>query len=168
MKKEDEFSLDEFDLENFEIEDFKFDKSEYDKQCKQQQLTNSEYLEIFENDMKKANLANSTIRRHRSNVDFYINTYLLREDSLKMSDGTFMIDMFLGYFFIRKCMWSTPGTIKTTAASIKKFYKCMAEHGYIENSSYNYLCNEIKENMESWQRECNEYNNGSEYFYIDE
>ena len=44
-------------------------------------------------------------------------------------------------------MWSTPGNIKTTAASIKKFYKSMFEHGYIEKADYNFLCSEIKENM---------------------
>ncbi len=37
------------------------------------------------------------------------------------------INDFLGEFFIRKCMWSTPGTIKRTAASIKKFYKFMPD-----------------------------------------
>ena len=73
MKKEDEFSLDEFDLENFEIEDFKFDESEYDKQCKQQKLTNSEYLDIEKHE--EANLANGTIRGHLAMLSF-INTYL--------------------------------------------------------------------------------------------
>ena len=34
-----------------------------------------------------------------------------------------------GYFFIRRCMCSTPSTVKGTAASIKKFYKCMLDHG---------------------------------------
>lgn len=28
---------------------------------------------------------------------------------------------FFGYFFIRKCMWSTPDTVKSTIASLKKF-----------------------------------------------
>ena len=58
------------------------------------------------------------------------------------------INMFLGCFFIHKCMWSTPGTIKSTAASIKKFYKCMNEHGYVSKVEYNYFCTVIKENME--------------------
>lgn len=75
-----------------------------------------------------------------------------------MNDGTGMLDMFLGYFFIRKCMWSTPGTIKSTAASIKKFYKCMVEHGKVDVSDYEYLCSEIKENMDQWQTDCAIYN----------
>ena len=83
---------------------------------------------------------------------------MLREEPRPMGDGTEMLDMFLGYFFIRKCMWSTPGTIKSTAASIKKFYKCMSEHGKVAVSDYEYLCTEIKENMEYWQNDCAIYN----------
>ena len=49
-----------------------------------------------------------------------------------MEEGVTMLGDFLGDFFIRKCMWSTPATVKTTATSLKKFYKCMAEHGKIE------------------------------------
>ena len=55
-------------------------------------------------------------------------------------------------------MWSTPSTIKSTAASIKKFYKCMMEHGFIKKSDYDDLCDEIKENMEFWQEDCAAYN----------
>ena len=86
-----------------------------------------------------------TIRKHLVNVDFYINTYLLREEPLEMKEGCgFRIDIYLGYFFIHKCMWSTSGTIKTTAASIKKFYRSMNEHGHISKDDYKDLCDIIK------------------------
>ena len=75
-----------------------------------------------------------------------------------MDEGVYMIDMFLGYFFIRKCMWSTPASIKSTAASIKKFYKCMLDHGKIEKEDYNSLCSEIKEGMSDWQADCAQFN----------
>ena len=100
-----------------------FDYEEYEKECDKIRETNNEYLDLFEEDLQNAGLAPKTIRKHISNVDFYINEYVLREEPRPMEDGTSMIDMFLGYFFIRKCMWSTPGTIKSTASSIKKFYK---------------------------------------------
>ena len=103
-------------------------------------------------------LSAKTINNHISNVDFYINEYVLREEPRPMNDGIFKIDMYLGFFFIRKCMWSTPGTIKSTAASIKKFYKSMADHGIIEVSDYEYICSEIKDNMEEWQTDCALYN----------
>ena len=101
---------------------------EYEMQCKQQQEKNNSYLEIFERDLMEAGLTHKTISNHVDNVEFYINDYLLREAPLEMQEGCgSKIDIFLGYFFIHKCMWSTPGT-KKTAASIKKFYKCMNEH----------------------------------------
>jgi len=133
---------------------------EYEMQCKQQQEKNNSYLGIFERDLMVVGLTHKTISNHVSNVDFYINDYLLREAPLEMPEGCgSSIDMFLGYFFIHKCMWSTPGTIKTTAASIKKFYKCMIEHGYVSKEEYNYLCTTIKENMEIWQDDCAAFNN---------
>lgn len=135
----------------------------YEKQCKKQQEENKIYLDIFEKDLINTGLTNKTIKKHVSNVELYINDYLLREAPLKMEEGCgSIIDMFLGYFFIHKCLWSTPGTIKTTAASIKKFYKCMYEHGYVSKEDYNDLCSIIKESMELWQDECAEFNNFDE------
>lgn len=75
-----------------------------------------------------------------------------------MTDGVTELDMFLGDFFIRKCMWSTPGTIKSTAASIKKFYKSMLAHGRIQKSDYEILCTDIKDRMEYWQEDCAAFN----------
>lgn len=120
---------------------------------------NNKLLDIFEEELRCAGLKQNTIKRHIINVDFYINTFLLREEPLEIKSGCgIMLEDFLGYFFIRKCMWSTPATIKTTAASIKKFYKCMLANGYIGKAEYEELCNTIKENMEEWQEDCERYN----------
>ncbi len=130
----------------------------YEKECQEIRETNEELLELFEKDMMDKGLADKTINRHLSNVDFYINEYMLREDAMPMEDGVGMLDMFLGDFFIRKCMWSTPASIKSTAASIKKFYRCMLDHGKIGKDEYEYLCSVIKEKMEEWQATCAIYN----------
>lgn len=133
---------------------------EYEIQCKQQQEKNNRYLEIFERDLMESGFTQKTISNHVDNVEFYINDYLQREAPLGMQEGCgSKIDTFLGCFFIHKCMWSTPGTIKTTAASIKKFYKCMNTHGYVSKEDYNYLCSIIKESMKVWQDDCAEFNN---------
>ncbi|MDD4781742.1 MAG: recombinase [Tissierellia bacterium] len=133
---------------------------EYEELYKLQQKKNEEYLTIFERDLMKSGLAQKTIKKHLNNVYFYINTFLLKEEPLDMEDGCgYKIDDFLGDFFIRKCMWSTPGSIKTTASSIKKFYKSMNEHGYISNDEYKNLCDIIKNNMEIWQLDCDTFNN---------
>ena len=148
-------------IDNFKkVGDDSMNYEEYEKLCKLQQDKNDEYLDKFEKDLMESGLSQKTIRKHLNNVIFYINEYLLREEPLEMETGCgYKIDMFLGYYFIHKCMWSTPGTIKTTAASIKKFYKSMNEHGYISKDKYKYLCDIIKENIETWQADCEVFNN---------
>lgn len=131
------------------------DYAKYEKLCERQQEKNEEYLSVFEIDLIAAGLTQKTINKHLRNVDFYINMYLLREGPLEMSTGCgYKIDMFLGYYIIYKCMWSTTGTIKRTAASIKKFYKSMSENGYISTVQYKEFCDIIKENIVAWQKEC--------------
>jgi hypothetical protein len=137
-------SMDEIDFE------------EYEEKCKLIKQENESLLEMFEKDLEGLN--QKTINRHLTNVDFYINTYLLREDAYDFTHGIWDIDDYLGYFFIRKCMWSTPGNIKSTAASIKKFYQCMLKQEMIQKADYEYLCETIKDNMWKWQSDCEMYN----------
>lgn len=134
------------------------DYDTYLKKCADIKELNNSLLELFSDDLKKAGLADKTIKRHLSNVDFYINEYLLRTDALSMESGVTMIDDFLGNFFIRKCMWSTPANIKTTATSIKKFYKSMLDHEKIAKQDYELLCATIKDSMDTWQEDCAVYN----------
>ncbi|MGN1181570.1 MAG: hypothetical protein ACI4SR_01080, partial [Faecalibacillus sp.] len=102
------------------------DYEEYEKSCEAIRQQNDELLNIFVDDLK--GLSPKTINNHLRNVDFYINDYLLYGDLLTFDQGIEVIDDFFDNFFIRKCMWSTPSTIKSTAASLKKFYKSMADH----------------------------------------
>src|SRR5690554_687473 len=101
--------------------DYTYD--EYELASEKIKNTNKEYLQVFYEDLLKFGLKEATVNRHYSNVEFYINVYLLREDAITMDHGTneSYLNDFFEYFFIRKCMWSTPGTIKSTAASLKKF-----------------------------------------------
>lgn len=136
-----------------------FDYEDYEKTRKLIRKKNEEYLDLFESALTNSGLSKKTIIRHLRNVDFYINFFLLNEEPMHMQAGTHSLGFFLGDFFIRKCMWSTPGNIKTTATSIKKFYKCMLEHELIDRNSYHDLCNDIKDNLETWQINCEIYNN---------
>ena len=120
-------------------------------------MRNEQMLDLFEESI--SHLKPKTIDNHVENVDFFINDYLYDRNGLSFEEGIWYVDSFLGDFFIRKCMWSTPGTIKSTAASIKKFYKCMLDNDRIQQSDYKYLCEEIKEKMPEWQARCEEYNN---------
>ena len=130
----------------------------YEKECEKIQEENEKYLELFEAELVEKGLSERTIHTHLNNVDFYINTFLLRCEPLQIDEGCYRIDDFLGEFFIRKCMWSTPGNIKTTAVSIKKFYACMAEKEIIDKMDYEILCDTIKDDIESWQEICRQFN----------
>ena len=138
---------------------------EYEARCEEIRAENEELLKVFQDDIK--GLSEKTVRKHLSNVSFYINDYLLREDAKTFDAGTKCISEFLGYYFIRKCAWSTPASIKSTAASIKKFYKCMFEHDYMEKAAYNELCEDIKLGMDGWIEDCERYND-PEYNYFAE
>ena len=133
---------------------------EYEQKCDEIRMRNETYLEELQEELLKDGFKYKTVNRHLRNVDFYINTYLLREEPLEMIVGAsyLYIDEFFGDFFIRKCMWSTPGKIKSTAESIKKFYKSMFQRGHIEKLDYVELTEIIKDSIYTWLEDCEIYN----------
>lgn len=141
-------------------DEYEFSFRDYEKKCNEIQKRNEIYLEEFEKDLLRAGLKEKTIRRHLRNVDFYLNIFLVREEPLEMESGTssYYIDDFHGYFLICKCSWSTPTTIRSSIASIKKFYKSMLERGRIKKTDYEMVIEAIKENKEIWIKDCKAYN----------
>ena len=135
------------------------DYNEYEEKYEKEKKKNEKYLEEFYKWLKEKGLVDKTINNHISNVEFYINDYLNYYEVTEMEEGCYGLDSYFGDWFIRKCMWSTPGTIKSTAASLKKFYLCMLEKGYIAKDSYDNLCEEIKEGMPEWIDRVEDYNN---------
>lgn len=125
----------------------------------QNEDTNHEYLLLFQEDLENAGLKQKNIYNHLSNADLSINDFSGNRINVTMEESVTMLGNFLGDYFIRKCMWSTPSSVKTTAARLKKFYKSMAEYGKIEKKGYDYICRDIKESMAYWQECCAEYNN---------
>ena len=65
---------------------------------------------------------------------------------------------FLDYFFIHKCMWSTPSTLRSTAASLKKFYGFMYEKGLVDKETYEDFKSFMKESVDDWCEDCAIYN----------
>ncbi|HZK33169.1 MAG TPA: hypothetical protein VFC60_01595 [Tissierellaceae bacterium] len=142
------------------FDEYEINYRDYEERCNEIRKENENYLEEFIEDLRKAGLKEKTIGRHFQNIHFYLNIYLLRQGLLDMSAGadSSYIEDFLGNFFIRKCMWSTPATIKSNGASMKKFYKSMFERGYIDKSDYNEVIGTISFNMEFWIEDCEAYN----------
>ena len=122
----------------------------YERACKKIREENAKLPADFEQWLLGKGLAKKTVKRHRENADFYINEFMLNEDATPAKDGASDISMFLGYWFIRKAMWASPGAIRENAASLKKFYTFMHEHGKISEEELRDLKETIKEEMSEW------------------
>ena len=123
---------------------------QYEKECEEIRKENETLLSDFETWLSSKKFVRKTIDRHLSNVDFYINEFLLYEDAIKAADGMDEIGLFLGYWFIKKAMWSNTAAIKENAASLKKFYQYLYEDGKITKDSLQEMKERIKEDMPEW------------------
>jgi site-specific recombinase XerD len=122
----------------------------YEKNCKKIREANEGLLTDFETWLISFGLAPKTIVQHISNVDFFINDYLLYEDAIEAFEGVHKVSMYLGYWFIRKAMWASASSIRSNAASIKKFYAFMLAKGLVDPQALDILAQTFKEDMPTW------------------
>ncbi len=131
---------------------------EYELACQQERERNSQLLEQFATWLKAKQLTQKTINNHLTNVDFYINEFLLYEYPItEASEGITSVDMYFGYWFIKKAMWASASSIKSNAASLKKFYSFLLEQGLISAEDLADLKETIKDNMSEWQATLSRY-----------
>ena len=135
------------------------DTSDYDKQCQEIRQENTTLLGEFSAWLADAGLSTATIRSHRYNLDFFLNHFLLYGDTLRAPDGVGYVGEFLGDWFIRKATWSSKASIKSNAASLKKFYAFMAENAMVKPEELTALKQQIKEEMPDWLDTLDRYNN---------
>jgi hypothetical protein len=126
------------------------DYEQYEIECNRIRQSNAELLDEFENWLRKSDLTDRTVSKHIENIDFYINEYLLYEDAVEPQDGIDSVSMFLGYWFIKKAMWASESSIKSNAASLKKFYAFLHERGAVSKDDLDSLKETIKEEMPDW------------------
>ena len=126
------------------------DYEDYEKACKKIKKENKKLLDEFEKYLLNNGLQSKTVDNHITNITFYINEFLLYEDSIQAKNGTNDVGMFLGYWFIKKAMWSSSAQIKSNATSLKKFYTFMNEKGMITKDDLDNLKVKIKEEMPEW------------------
>jgi len=128
------------------------DLDDYDKNCERIRAENRVLLDEFENWLRdvKGLRGEKTITTHVDNVDFYINTCLLYSHPEEAKEGVGGIGFFLGYWFIKKALWSSEESIKSNATSLKKFYTFMHERGDVKEEDLDQLKVSIKEEMPEW------------------
>ncbi|XJS10484.1 hypothetical protein ACF3NG_10175 [Aerococcaceae bacterium WGS1372] len=116
------------------------------------------YIDDFQENLKSKKLTEKNIKKHTENIDFYLKEYIPRFEWMEtLGETAQQVDDFLGYFFIRKCTWSSPTTIKENAATFKKFYKLMLDKGRIEKADYDIMKDLISEGLDEWIADCIEY-----------
>jgi len=123
---------------------------DYEKQCKILRKENQVLLDEFSAWLESKGLKPKTVRKHCDNVSFFINDFLLYSEVIRAVDGANHVGMFLSYWFIKKAMWASPESIRSNAASLKKFYGYLFEKGKIAKDSLDDLKELIKEDMPDW------------------
>lgn len=125
---------------------------DYERQVKEIREQNEAVLADFKAWLTQKGLAPKTIGQHYSNIDFYINHFLVYEMPKLPAEGVDEISYFLGYWFIRKAMWSSANSIKSNVASLKKFYGFLQERGEVSAEEIQELKETIKEELPDWLR----------------
>ena len=122
----------------------------YESECEEIKKENDKILNQFSKFLASKKLGKKTIDKHVSNIEFYINDFLLYEEPLKAKEGVYKLDYFLGYWFIRKAMWASVFSIKENIASLKHFYTFMHEIGQIKIDELLEMKEEIKDSKDEW------------------
>jgi site-specific recombinase XerD len=126
------------------------DYDEFELQAGMIREENAILLDGFRRLLEADGLKAKTIRRHTENIDFYINAYLLYDGLNHAVDGIDAMHGFFDWFFPRKAMWSGAAAVRENVASLKKFYKFMAEAGLVTAADYVQLLHEVKEGLPEW------------------
>lgn len=137
------------------------DYEKYENECKTIREANKLLLRDFEAWLKSSGLSKKVTESHLLNIEFYVNEYLLYEEATEAKDGVDAVDMFLGYWFIKKSMWASQASIKGNAASLKKFYAFMHEKGLIDTDDLADVKDTIKEGMPEWLATLKRYDDPS-------
>ena len=137
------------------------DYAEYELECEKIRQQNAVLLSKFSDWLTGQGLSETTTRRHVTNIDLYINHYLLYEDAIPAERGWYSVGMFLGYWFIRKAMWASESSIRSNAASLKKFYTFMVQMGMVLEEDVRDLHETIKSGMPNWLATMRRYDDPS-------
>ena len=122
----------------------KLTEEEREQLIQENEQRNASFLDLFREELVKAELSPKTIKRYTDNAAFYINEYLTYEEIVPMEQGPGKAFTFLDSWFERKCLWASEDETRKMATSIKRFYKVMMEHGLISEDDFDLLKTDIK------------------------
>ena len=141
------------------MEDYK----EWEKKVKANIKRNEKFIKEFTSWLEEKDLAKKTIKKHINNIQLYLNEYLNYYDITPMEEGIDEAYSYLSGWCIEKCLFASKTTIKENIASIKKFYNCMSELGYVSKEDYKDLCEELNDSIDEILEYLKAYDNGTYY-----
>ncbi len=133
----------------------------FEAKCKKLREENNKLLTQFDNYLSSRKLSAKTINKHVSNIEFYINDFLLYEEPQNPKEGVSQLNYFLGDWFIRKAMWASVTSIKEYIASLKHFYSFMHKKDKISLNELVEMKEEIKESKSEWLEAIRKYDDQS-------
>ena len=109
------------------------DVETYDARVRAIRAYNQPILEDFRAWLEQSGLIEKTVKRHVFNIGFFAEFLVYYDDPLKKLDEANNSDIrtFFLYWFPRKGLWASAGTVKSNIASFKKFFQWMGETGRI-------------------------------------
>ena len=148
-----QFPLNREQPDEDEYEDDDYDDEDDDFYPDDLPEENHGYMMAFQKDLAASNLTSQTINHHLENADLFLNEYLWGWEEEHMEDGVARIDSFFMDYFIDQWPWASQTSIRQTAASIKKFYRSMLNHGKIAENEYQLVEKTIQCRKGRWLEE---------------
>lgn len=138
------------------------DHRKWEQACRKIRKENQQLLDQFANCLAAKGLGEKTIRDHVSNVDLYINEYLLYYEAIPAAHGVASAGEFFGDWFIRKAMWASENSIKKTATGLKKFYQFLFTLGRVKADDVQDLRDVLRDEMPRWLAALRRHDSASE------
>ena len=102
-------------------------------------------IDTFKEDLK--GLSPKTVKRHLDNIDTFLNFHLVRKCGADFESSETCIESFFSYTLKYKVLGISKDNAKGYGATLRKFYKSMAEHGF-------YPKEDLEETLEDIKMEC--------------
>lgn len=126
------------------------DSDDYQELVEKQVNENNKLLLKFESHLLESKLSEKTIQKHMSNLDFFVNHFLLYEEIIYPENGIDHINYYFNAWFPRKAMWSSPVYVTGTCTVLKKFYDFLLSKGMISKNNVAELTRLIKLGKPEW------------------
>ncbi|MBQ8708320.1 MAG: hypothetical protein IJ523_09565 [Succinivibrionaceae bacterium] len=140
---------------NDEIEDV--ETEDFDENTEKRRTEYNRIIKLYIQSMEQDGLAKLTISRHCECLDLFLNEYLAYEHEITVQDAVQYASEYFGYTFIRDFAQSAD-SIKTHAASIKRFYKWLLGQGLVTKEGYAGFCRDIGDsNIRKWKKDFEQY-----------